>query len=132
MFRPSHHALRRAAARLCFGSAVAFVTALPMRAQTVVQQGWNPKEILAKESYVKPPAIVERIVSAPRNNVTFTNPSPDRHYFLKTETEGLPSIDVFGKPHYRLGGVEIDFKANRARALTTPAPPAGYARSSGR
>ena len=119
MFRPSHHALRRAAARLCFGSAVAFVTALPMRAQTVVQQGWNPKEILAKESYVKPPAIVERIVSAPRNNVTFTNPSPDRHYFLKTETEGLPSIDVFGKPHYRLGGVEIDFKANRARSLTT-------------
>ena len=120
MVRLSHHALRRATARLWFGSALALVAALSQaRAQTVVQQGWNPKEILAKETYVKPPEIVDRIVSAARNNVTFTNPSPDRRYFLKTESEGLPSIDVFGKPHYRLGGVEIDFKANRARALTT-------------
>jgi dipeptidyl aminopeptidase/acylaminoacyl peptidase len=95
------------------------VAALPVGAQNVVQQGWNPKEILAKETYVKPPDIVERIVTAPRNNVVFTNPSPDKKYFLKTESEGLPTIDAFGKPHYRLGGVEIDFKANRARVLTT-------------
>ena len=93
--------------------------ALPLGAQNVVQQGWNPKEVLAKETYVKPPEIVERIVTAPRNNVAFTNPSPDKKYFLKTESEGLPTIDAFGKPHYRLGGVEIDYKANRARALTT-------------
>src|SRR5882757_8971200 len=93
--------------------------ALPLGAQNVAQQGWNAKEVLAKETYTKPPEIVERIVTAPRNNVAFTNPSPDKKYFLKTESEGLPSIDAFGKPHYRLGGVEIDFKANRARALTT-------------
>jgi dipeptidyl aminopeptidase/acylaminoacyl peptidase len=93
--------------------------ALPVGAQTVTQQGWNPREILAKETYVKPPETVERIVAAPRNNVSFTNPSPDRKYFLKTESEGLPTIDAFGKPHYRLGGVEIDWKANRARSLTT-------------
>jgi dipeptidyl aminopeptidase/acylaminoacyl peptidase len=95
------------------------LVALPLGAQTVTQQGWNPKEVLAKETYVKPPEIVERIVAAPRNNVAFANPSPDRKYFLKTESEGLPSIDAFGKPHYRLGGVEIDWKANRARSLTT-------------
>jgi dipeptidyl aminopeptidase/acylaminoacyl peptidase len=95
------------------------LVALPLGAQNVTQQGWNPKEVLAKETYVKPPEIVERIVAAPRNNVAFTNPSPDRKYFLKTESEGLPSIDAFGKPHYRLGGVEIDWKANRARSLTT-------------
>jgi len=118
-FVPAHHALRRAAARLRIATAIALIAALPLRAQTVVQQGWNPKEVLAKETYVKPPEIVERIVTAPRNSVTFTNPSPDRRYFLKTESEGLPSIDVFGKPHYRLGGLEIDFKANRARSLTT-------------
>jgi dipeptidyl aminopeptidase/acylaminoacyl peptidase len=118
-FVPAHHALRRAAARLRIATAIALIAALPLRAQTVVQQGWNPKEVLAKETYVKPPDIVERIVTAPRNSVTFTNPSPDRRYFLKTESEGLPSIDVFGKPHYRLGGLEIDFKANRARSLTT-------------
>ncbi len=95
-------------------------TAFPLAAQSVVQQGeWNAKEILAKETYVKPPAVVERIVTAPRNAVSFTNPAPDRHLFLKTESDGLPTIDAFGKFHYRLGGVEIDPKANRARALTT-------------
>ncbi len=108
----------RASLRAVIGLAC-LALAAPMSAQTVTQQGWNPKEVLAKETYVKPPEIVERIVTAPRNNVAFTNPSPDKKYFLKTESEGLPSIDAFGKPHYRLGGVEIDYKANRARALTT-------------
>jgi dipeptidyl aminopeptidase/acylaminoacyl peptidase len=110
----TRHLIRAAAVAVAVGGIVQ-----PMSAQAVVQQGWNPKEILAKETYVKPPAEVERIVSAPRNAVSFTNPSPDKRYFLKTESEGLASIDAFGKPHYRLGGVEIDFKANRARALTT-------------
>jgi dipeptidyl aminopeptidase/acylaminoacyl peptidase len=95
------------------------VYALPLAAQNVVQQGWNPKEVINKETYVKPPEIVERIVTAPRNNVSFTNPSPDSKYFLKNETEGLGTIEMFGKFHYRLGGVEIDPKGNRARALTT-------------
>ncbi len=107
------------AARYLFVAASLAIIALPARAQTVEQQAWNPKELLAKETYVKPPAVVERIVTASRNNVAFTNPSPDHRYFLKTESEGLASIDVFGKPHYRLGAVEIDFKANRSRALTT-------------
>ena len=96
-----------------------FVLPLSAQNQNVTQQGWNPKEVLAKETYVKPPEIVERIVTAPRNNVAFTNPSPDHRYFLKTESEGLPSIEVFGKGHYRLGGVEIDYKAYRARAVST-------------
>jgi len=116
MTRPSP--VVRASMRALIGLAC-LALAAPVSAQTVTQQGWNPKEGLAKETYVKPPEIVERIVTAPRNNVAFTNPSPDHRYFLKTESEGLPSIEVFGKPHYRLGGVEIDYKANRARALTT-------------
>ena len=110
---------RRDVVRVLLGAAASIVVASPLLAQNVTQQGWNPTEVLAKETYVKPPEIVERIVTAPRNNVAFTNPSPDRRFFLKTESEGLPSIDVFGKPHYRLGGVEIDPKASRARALTT-------------
>jgi len=110
----------RAVARAMIGVAGLAVFALPISAQTVVQQGWNPKAVLAQETYAKPPAVVERIVSAPRNNVAFTNPSPDHKYFLKTESEGLPTVEAFGKPHYRLStGFEVDFKANRARALTT-------------
>ena len=121
---PKRTVRRRGQLRIAYSiaSAVVFAaTALPLAAQQgVEQQGWNPKEILASEHYVKPPAVVERIVSAPRNSVTFTNPSPDHRYFLKAESDGLPTIEAFGKPHYRLStGFEVDFKANRARALTT-------------
>lgn len=101
-------------------AAGALTVSFPLAAQNVVQQGWNPKEILTTDKYVKPPEVVTRIVSAPRNNVSFTNPSPDHRYFLKAESEGLSTIELFGKPHYRLStGFEVDFKANRARALTT-------------
>ncbi|HXT18511.1 MAG TPA: prolyl oligopeptidase family serine peptidase [Gemmatimonadaceae bacterium] len=108
--------------RAFFGGAGALAIALPvtLAAQNVVQQGWNPKEILANDKYVKPPEVVTRIVTASRNAVSFTNPSPDHRYFLKAESEGLSTIELFGKPHYRLStGFEVDFKANRARALTT-------------
>lgn len=106
--------------RSIVAAALLTVSALPAFAQTVTQQGWNPKEVLNNEKYVKPPEVVDRIVSAPRNAVTFTNPSPDHKYFLKAESEGLSTIELFGKPHYRLStGFEVDPKANRARALTT-------------
>jgi len=79
-----------------------------------------PKERLAAETYVKPPSAIERLVTAPReNNVTLTNQSPNRKYFLKLQSEGMPSVQAFGKPHYYFGGLQVDFKANRARVLTT-------------
>src|SRR5437867_4352340 len=110
---------RRWMMRLMVGASGLAILVSPIHAQNVTQQGWNPKEILAAETYVKPPAAVEKIVTAPRNAVALTNPSPDHKHYLKVESEGLPGIEAFGKPHYRLGGVEIDWKANRARALTT-------------
>ena len=79
-----------------------------------------PKERLAAETYVKPPSAIERLVTAPReNNVTLTNQSPNRKYFLKLQSEGMPRVQTFGKPHYYFGGLQVDFKANRARVLTT-------------
>jgi len=79
-----------------------------------------PKERLASETYVKPSAAIARLVTAPRqNNVTLSNQSPNRKYFLKLQSEGLPTVQTFGKPHYYFGGLQVDFKANRARVLTT-------------
>ncbi|MGQ0647932.1 MAG: prolyl oligopeptidase family serine peptidase [Gemmatimonadaceae bacterium] len=81
---------------------------------------WSPKEVLAKESYVRPPAVIERLVDAPRQtNVSLTNLSPDRKFFLDTRSAGLPTLQSFGKAHYYFAGLQVDFKANRARALTT-------------
>ncbi len=76
--------------------------------------------LLQKETYVEPPAEIVKLVTAPRyQNVLLTQPSPDRTRFLKTESEGLPSLQAFGKFHYYFGGLQVDPKANRARSLTT-------------
>src|SRR5687768_6458137 len=78
------------------------------------------KELLAKESYVRPPDVIAKLVTAPRHlSVSLTQPSPDRRHFLKEQSEGLPSVKEFGKPHIYFGGLQVDPAANRARALTT-------------
>lgn len=76
---------------------------------------------LANEGYIRPPAGIERLVTAPRErNVTLTAAmaSPDRTRWYELVTDGMPSVGTFGKPHYYLGGLQVDFRANRARALT--------------
>ena len=81
---------------------------------------WRPREVLAKETYVTPPASIERLVTAPRQNQSpLADLSPDRSFFLKPLSDGLPSVQAFGKPHIYLAGLQVDYKANRARALTT-------------
>jgi dipeptidyl aminopeptidase/acylaminoacyl peptidase len=102
--------------------ALAIAVLLPLSGARAQQAGatWSPREVLAKETYTKPPASIERLVSAPRqNNVSLSNQSPDRKYFLKLQSDGLPSVQAFGKPHLYFAGLQVDAKANRARALTT-------------
>ncbi|MEO5816295.1 MAG: prolyl oligopeptidase family serine peptidase [Gemmatimonadaceae bacterium] len=97
--------------------------ALPLSAQnTAVEQQaqpWNPQQILHTETYVKPPAVVERIIMAPRTDISFTSPSPDKKWFVRTVGADRGDINDFGKAHVNLGGVQIDTRANRARTLTT-------------
>src|SRR6185437_4436890 len=60
----------------------------------------SPQKILATETYVRPPAEIERLVTAPRqDNITLTNQSPDRTHFLDLKSGGMPSVQTFGKPH---------------------------------
>jgi len=81
--------------------------------------GFNPQQILRTETYVKPPAAIERIIMAPRTDISFTNPSPDRHWFIRTPGADRGDIEEYGKSHIYLGGLQVDTKANRARSLTT-------------
>ena len=79
-----------------------------------------PRERLVKETYVRPPEAIARLVTAPRqNNVSLTNQSPNRKYFLSLRSDDLPTLQDFGKSHYYFAGLQVDHKANRARALTT-------------
>src|SRR5262249_48850604 len=95
------------------------VLSLSLGAQTVAQQGWNPQQILRTETFVKPPADVEHMITTPRTDITFTSPSPDRKWFLKAVANDRGDIDAYGKFHVNLGGLQIDTKANRARTVTT-------------
>src|SRR4051812_23817281 len=107
----------------CVIAAATFAMALPLAAQnnasTAGAQGWNPQQVLRTETYVKPPADVERIIMAPRVDISFTTPSPDKKWFLRSPGLDRGDIEDYGKPHIYLGGVQIDTKANRARSLTT-------------
>ena len=80
--------------------------------------GWQDK-VLTHEGYVMPPPELARAVLAPREmNVTLTNPSPDRKWFIDEIGDGPVPMAIFGRPFDELGGVFIDWKANRQRAVT--------------
>jgi dipeptidyl aminopeptidase/acylaminoacyl peptidase len=90
------------------------------QSNTVSQQdAWDPQRILKAETFVRPPANIERIIMAPRVDISFTAPSPDRNWFLKTAGAERGDILAYGKPHIYLAGVIIDTLANRSRSLTT-------------
>jgi dipeptidyl aminopeptidase/acylaminoacyl peptidase len=115
----------RLSTRIMAASAFALAAALPLAAQgnaaanAGAPRDWNPQQILRTETYVKPPADVERIIMAPRVDISFTTPSPDRHWFIRAPGAERGDIEEYGKTHIYLGGVQVDTKANRARSLTT-------------
>src|SRR6187401_255669 len=76
-------------------------------------------DILKQETYATPPRELADAVLAPRyQNVTLSNPSPDKKWFLDEIGDGPVVMKTFSKPFHELGGLFIDFKANRARPLT--------------
>jgi dipeptidyl aminopeptidase/acylaminoacyl peptidase len=79
----------------------------------------TPDDVLKAESYQTPPRELADAVLAPRyQNVTLSNASPDKKYFLDEIGDGPVVMKTFSKPFHELGGLFIDFKANRARPLT--------------
>ncbi len=80
----------------------------------------NAEEIINAEGYLSPPEEIAAIALAPwSDNVTLSNRSPDGRWFLRTLSDGLPSVALFARPFYRLGGQQIDPVANRNRRYTT-------------
>ncbi len=75
--------------------------------------------LLNKEGYQTPPPDLADAVLAPRYlNVTLGNLSPDKKWFLNMIGDGPVVMKTFSKPFDELGGLFIDFKANRSRTLT--------------
>jgi dipeptidyl aminopeptidase/acylaminoacyl peptidase len=79
---------------------------------------WADK-ILQQEAYATPPPELAEAVIAPRyQNLSLSNLSPDKKWFLNMIGDGPVVMSTFAKPFHELGGVFIDFKANRVRSLT--------------
>jgi dipeptidyl aminopeptidase/acylaminoacyl peptidase len=89
--------------------ALLLVLNAPAVAQDVNASIENAKELLAKETYVRPPDVITKLVTAPWHlSVSLTQPSPDRRFFLKEQRDGLPTVNAFGKPHLYFGGLQVD------------------------
>lgn len=105
-------------------AAALVLAALPLFAQQA-DNGTDAKlaalrETLAKEGYIQPAAEVAKLVTAPRHLVVALSvASPDRKYFLKEQSDGLPSVQTYGKAHLYFAGLQVDPKANRARIFTS-------------
>lgn len=75
---------------------------------------------LAAQDWQRPDGPIAEAVLAPRHlNVSMSNASPDNRYFLRQESEGMPSMASFAREHLWFGGLQIDPVANRARNFTT-------------
>ncbi len=106
-------------------TALLFAATMPVAAQTNGQArnggsgAWDPQAILDAETFVRPPANVERIILTPRTDISFNEPGPRRTWFMRTSGPDRGSIKAYGQPHIYLAGVQVDTRANRARSLTT-------------
>jgi dipeptidyl aminopeptidase/acylaminoacyl peptidase len=75
---------------------------------------------LAAEKYLTPPLEIMEAVLAPwAKNVSVTNISPDGARYVVLERDSLSPLVYMGKPYYNLGGLQVDYQANRSRRFTT-------------
>ena len=75
--------------------------------------------VLRSERYVAPASSIADAVLAPRyRNVALTEINSERTWVINELGDGPVTMDVFSKPFHELGGLFVDFRANRNRTLT--------------
>ena len=88
--------------------------------QTEAQaQTSDPDQILNAEGYQTPPQTIIDAALAPRYlNVTLSRANADKSLFLNEYGDGPITMDRFSTDFHELGGLFIDYAANRHRNLT--------------
>jgi dipeptidyl aminopeptidase/acylaminoacyl peptidase len=101
---------------MAFFAALALLIPVGVTAQS---GDWNADKILAAKEWVAPPAGIAEAVLAPRYlNVTLSDISADRKWFVNQIGDGPVTMARFSKPFDELGGMFIDFQGSRDRGLT--------------
>ena len=102
---------------LRISAAIALI--FPALPSIALGQQTDPQAVLADKDFVTPTSDIAEMVLAPRYlNVTLTNVSPDKQWFVQEVGDGPVTMDRFSKDFDELGGVFIDYSANRHRNLT--------------
>jgi dipeptidyl aminopeptidase/acylaminoacyl peptidase len=108
--------------RLLRAAPVLLLLLVPLRLAGQTAQNNGPAtvdDIIKQETYATPPRELAEAVLAPRHlNISLTGASPDKKWFLDEIGDGPVLMKTFSKPFHELGGVFVDYKANRARSLT--------------
>jgi len=95
------------------------LTALLCHTPLYAQSSSDPESVLADKGFVAPSAEIAEMALAPRHlYVTLTNVSPDKQWFIQEIGDGPVTAEPFSKDFDELGGVFIDYQANRHRNLT--------------
>ena len=88
----------RLAVCLVAGAVLTALWTQPTAAQSgMAAPPWNPEEVLKSETYVHPPAVVERIIMAPRTDISFTNPDASAPVVPSRGGADRGDIQVYGK-----------------------------------
>ena len=105
--------------RFVVGAALLATTSLVVTTSVTAQERPDPEAILADKAFVTPSNEIAEAALAPRYlNVTLTAVSPDKRWFVHEISDGPVTMDRFSKDFDELGGLFIDYSANRHRNMT--------------
>ena len=109
----------RISRRFVVGAALLATTLLVVTTSATAQERPGSEAILADKAFVTPPDEIAAAALAPRYlNVTLTEVSPDKRWFVHEIGDGPVTMDRFSKDFDELGGLFIDYAANRHRNMT--------------
>ena len=103
----------------CVGPVALWFAASAGSAQAPIAKVSPVDSVLRSERFVAPAPPIADAVLAPRHRgVTLTEINSERTWFVNEISDGPVTMEVFSKPFHELGGLFVDFRANRNRNLT--------------
>ena len=111
--------MNRVHRKILFGTSALLLSLLIGPSALVAQDTRDPEAILAAKEWVTPPSEIAEAAMAPRYlNVTLSDVSPDKQWFIHEIGDGPVTMDRVSRPFDELGGLFIDYAANRHRNLS--------------
>lgn len=108
-----------ATAALLMAAPLALSAQGPSAPDTITGPDWRDDPVLVAQQFMAPPDEIAEAALAPRwLNVTLGNGNADQSWFLDEVGDGPVGMTTFSRPQHELGGIFIDFQANRDRRLT--------------